>query len=222
MRRTWSRLRAAQRLQTVRELLTEFRELRPDHDRAVALPRVTRIVVLVIILGRPVVVVERHDLRDDRLPEHLLALQFADHVERRVALRVRMGEHDRTVLRADVVALPVQLGRIVRREEDLEDLAIADACRIECHVDDFRVARIALADVAIAGIARMAARVARLDGRHAVDVEKHRLRAPKATTPKCCYFETFRRLLALVKLLIFHRQIPFECFGSWKFSAESW
>lgn len=163
----------------MRELLPEFRELRADHDRAVTLPRIARVIVLVIILGRPVVAVERHDLRDDRLPEHLLALELGDHVERGVALRIRMREHDGTVLGADVVALPVQLGRIVRREEDLEDLAITDARGIERHVHHFRVPGIAVAHVAITGIARVAARIARLDGRHAVDVEKHGLRAPK-------------------------------------------
>lgn len=183
------RSRAAQRLQPVRELLPEFRELRPDHDRAVALPRIARVIVLMIVLGRPVIAVERHDLRDDRLAEHLLALELADHVERGIALRIRMREHDRPVLRADVVALPVQRGRIVRREEDLEDLAIADARRIERHVDDFRVARVAFADVAIAGIARMAARVTRLHGRHAVDVEKHGLRAPEAASSQRSSFQ---------------------------------
>lgn len=165
----------------MRELLPEFRELRPDHDRAVPLLRIARVIVLVIILGRPVVAVERHDLRDDRLPEHLLALELGDHVERGVALRIRMREHDRTVLGADVVALPVQLGRIVRREEDLEDLAITDARGIERHVHHFRVSGVAVAHVAITGIARVAARIARLDGRHAVDVEKHGLRAPKTS-----------------------------------------
>ncbi|CAD9218111.1 hypothetical protein BCEN4_1190029 [Burkholderia cenocepacia] len=163
----------------MREFLPEFRELRPDHDRAIALPRVSRVIVLMIVLGRPVIAVERHDLRDDRLAEHLFALELGNHVERRVALRIRMREHDRPVLRADVVALPVQRGRIVRREEDLEDLAIADARRIERHVDDFRVAGVAFADVAIARVARMAARITRLNGRHAVDVEKHGLRAPE-------------------------------------------
>lgn len=165
-----------------------------------------------IVLGRPVIAVERHDLRDDRLAEHLLALELADHVERGIALRIRMREHDRPVLRADVVALPVQRGRIVRREEDLEDLAIADARRIERHVDDFRVARVAFADVAIAGIARMAARVTRLHGRHAVDVEKHGLRAPEAARTEHCYFELWRVRDYSASCLIFHDFFSYRLF----------
>ena len=40
-----------------------------------------------------------------------------------------LREDRRAILRADVIALPVELGRIVRREKDIEQLGVADLRR---------------------------------------------------------------------------------------------
>ena len=75
---------------------------------------------------------ERHDLRDDRCVEHLRRVQLRDiRIGDAPLLLVRVEDRG-AVLLANVGALAIFRRRIVRdREEDLEQLTVADALRIE-------------------------------------------------------------------------------------------
>src|SRR5262245_45505933 len=100
-----------------RERLAELRHLGADHERAVALVRVALEVVLVVVLGAPVVV-HRLQFGDDTTFE--FGVDLVDHRLRDRTLRVVVVVDAGAVLRSNVVALSVQRGRIVDREEDFQ------------------------------------------------------------------------------------------------------
>ncbi|VXC37777.1 hypothetical protein BURKHO8Y_210416 [Burkholderia sp. 8Y] len=165
----------------MRELLAELRDLGTDDRRAITLIRMLREEVLVIRLGRIVVVAKRRHFGHDLAAEDVFALQFVDNFERDLALLVRMREHGRAILRADIVALTVELRRIVRREENLQNLAIADDIGIEHDLDDFGVPGVAVAHLLVGRIHHLAARIAGFDGLHALDRQKHGFSTPETT-----------------------------------------
>src|ERR1700682_1569480 len=71
------------------------------------------------------------DLRHDRLLVDFCGVELRDIGLSNLLLLVGSGEDRRAILRAAVRALPVQLRRVVRhREEDLQDLAVADLLRV--------------------------------------------------------------------------------------------
>src|SRR4051812_46945066 len=72
---------ASARLDPMRKLLPELGHLRRDHERAIALLRMLREIILMIGLGRPVVAVERKHLRDDLAVVNALLADFADHLQ---------------------------------------------------------------------------------------------------------------------------------------------
>ena len=77
-----------------------------------------------------------------------------------------MVEDDGAVLRAGVGALPVQRRRVVRGEEDVEEVAVADDVGVEVDLDDFGVAGAPGADGVVRRVLDVAAHVA---GDDAVD-----------------------------------------------------
>ena len=90
-------------------------------------------------------------------------------------------------------ALAVEGGGVVRLEEDVEDLVIADHGRVVFHLDDLGVAGAMAADLLVGGILRVAAGVAADaldDARHALE---DRLRAPEASAPEGGEFGFRRR-----------------------------
>src|SRR5580692_10651447 len=96
-----------------------------------------------------------------------------------------MGEDHRAVLRADIVALPVKLGRIVDRKENIENLAVTDRRWIEFDLHDFRVAGVAVAHLLVSRTLGLAARIARLHGADTLDAEKHGFETPKTSASEC-------------------------------------
>src|SRR5690606_9423039 len=130
--------------QPVEELLANLCNLRRDHERTVRLARVALVAAEVLLLRR-VAGAQRHCLRDDRgLPRSVRA-QPGDRGACRFRLHVVVVQDDRAVLRSDVVALPVQRGRIMNREEDVEQIVVRDALRVVGDLHHFRVARVARA-----------------------------------------------------------------------------
>src|SRR5690606_22572869 len=110
--------------------LPELRQLRGDHYLAIALPRISDVVVVVVFLRwieRPL----RFDGRNDRIRVDPVPLELCDHRLRNRPLLGRVREDGRAVLRSHVRALTIRGGRIVGAEEDLQQLAIGDLVRVE-------------------------------------------------------------------------------------------
>src|SRR5262249_23377390 len=91
----------------------------------------------------------------------------------------RMIEDRGAILRADIVALAIDRGRIVQDEEDLQDLAVADDFRIERDLNDFGMPRVAVADLPISRVLHRSAGVARFDAFDALDLLEGGLDAPE-------------------------------------------
>src|ERR1039457_2468597 len=116
-------------------------------------------VLLVVLLGAEEFR-RRHNLRHDR------ALEDSRLVERRLSL-ARLGflpgvvkENRRTILRAVVRTLPVELGRVVALKEDGEQLFIGNLGGIEFDLDRLGVARPVRANFLVRGIFGLAADIA--------------------------------------------------------------
>src|SRR4051794_33123784 len=166
-------------LDVLRIALADLVHLRHGDRQAVALVRVLREEVLVVVLGVEELT-EGLDLGDDPavppLPRALRGL-----LEELLLLLVRV-EHRRAVLRADVVALPVQLAGVVQREEHVEDHLTRDHVGVERHGHRLRVAGGPGAHELVAGVRRRSSGVAGHDVADALEVPVHGVQAPEAAT----------------------------------------
>ena len=128
------------------------------------------------------IVVEGADFGHDRFVIHVLLLEFVHDLPRNVALRIGVREDDRSILRPHVVALSVELRRIVDRKKYLEDLAVADLPGVELNLDHFGVTRPAVAHLLVARTRDVAARIPRFDGNDAVEIDINRFQTPETTS----------------------------------------
>jgi hypothetical protein len=141
---------------------------------------VLRRVPLVVLLGhveRRQRLQRRHDRPgEDAGPVDLVDVRLGD------PLLVGVGVEDRrAVLRPDIRALAVQGGRVVgHREEQLQDLAVADRARVESDLDGLGVAGPAGADGLVVGRLGAAAGVARGQPEHALHLGVDCLHTPEA------------------------------------------
>ncbi len=93
-----------------------------------------------------------------------------------------VGQEDRAaILCADVVALAVQLCRIMRAHEHIKDVSQRDHCRIEGHPDRFGMAGGAAAHLLVIGVLGRAADIAAFDIGNAHNIAEHRLCAPETS-----------------------------------------
>ena len=69
----------------------------------------------------------------------MFGLQLLHEILRRAPLLLIVIENRRAVLRAHVPALTIERRRIVKCEEDAEEIAVGDLVRVEFHLNDFRV-----------------------------------------------------------------------------------
>src|ERR1041385_1755656 len=118
-------------------LRAELRHLRRDHRPAIALVRVPPEVVLVIRLGG-IEDAGGHDFGDDRIVEHPVGGELRDQPLGLVALLSRVREDRRAVLAAAVRSLAVEGARIVKGEEQLEQLPVGQHRRVEGDLDRLR------------------------------------------------------------------------------------
>ena len=200
-------------LEMLGEGLAELGHLRPHHESAVALVGMLEVVILVVILGRPVAFKRLHFGHHGR-PEELLAIHAGDQLLGHGTVG-RVGEVDAAaVLRAHVVALAVERGRVVGAEEDLEDLAHADHLRIERELHHLRMAGLARADLLIGGRRHLAVGIAALHVGHAAHAVENGFRAPETTTTQSNGFN-------LRNLLIFHNIYLSGCFVSFDKTVKS-
>lgn len=166
------------RLHLLRKVHAELGDFGIDHGLAVALRRVAGEVFLVIVLG-DVEGLGGDDLGDDRPVEDFVIGEAGDHGLGDPLLLRRVAEDRRAVLRARVVALVVELGRVVDHEEDLEQLAIGHGLWIERNLHHFGVAGSARADRFVGRIGRRPAHVAGLDRLDPAHLVVHRFETPE-------------------------------------------
>ena len=91
-------------------------------------------------------------------------------------------------MRADVIALAIELGWVVRREEDVEQVVVAELRIVEGDADRFGMAGIAAADLLVGWVRDRSAGIAALDLLDPDDIEEHGLGAPEAPAREDCDF----------------------------------
>ena len=121
----------------------------------------------------------RLDGGDDR--RRLIGLGTLDRGARFRVLPFILRKDCRAILGADIIALAIELGWIVRCKENREQVAVADDLRIETDPDRLGMAGAPATHLAIGRIGGRAASVAALDPAHARDIEEHRLGAPETS-----------------------------------------
>ena len=84
---------------------------------------------------------------------------------------------------ANVIALPIELGRIVGREEDIQQIVVGDSVGIEGHADRLGMTCVTAANLLVRRIDDIAADVSAFDGLHSYDVVEYGFGAPEA--PAC-------------------------------------
>src|SRR5690606_18721751 len=90
-------------------------------------------------------------------------------------------EYRGAILAADIVTLSVELGRIVsHREEQLQQLAEADPCRIIMHLDDFGMPGFPGTNRLVVRGTGLTASITRGHTLNTVDRQKHRFHTPEA------------------------------------------
>ena len=158
---------------------TNLRNFRSHDGRAVALVGVSSVVVVVLLLSDQEV--ERLlNGGDNGVVVHVA--HVGDHGLGRGSLFIGKRHDAGPVLRADIVALPVELGRVVDGEEDLEEGFVGDDAWVKLNFHHFSVAGGAAADCLVGGVGVVAACVSgerRLD---AVNLFVSAFNAPKASS----------------------------------------
>src|SRR5918995_1710556 len=141
--------------------------------------RVALEIVLVFRLGLPEFAGGR-DLRHNAAWPQSGGVDIVDCLECLVTLRLGDIENLRAVRSSDIVALAIQRGRIVNLEEELQEVAIADAFRIELDLDGLSVRSM----VAVGRVRHIAARVTNTCADYAGQLADQVLHAPEATAGK--------------------------------------
>ncbi len=158
-----------------------------DHEAAVGLGAVLVVIILVVVLRR-VELRERFDLGHDRRGE--IGGELRDGFLGRLFLLFAGVKDDRAVLRPAVVALPVFRGRVVRGEEDLQQVLVADITAGSNSIfDHLGVPGPPGADLLVAGLGGAAARVAGHDRLHALQALEDGLGAPEASAAEDCVID---------------------------------
>ena len=102
------------------------------------------------------------------------------------ALRIVKREQRSAVLGADIAALAVELGRIVRGKVDVEQVGETDHRRVESHGNRLGMAGLAAAYFLVSRVGTSPADIAALDRAHPVKAAKHRLGAPETSARQNC------------------------------------
>lgn len=124
-----------------------------------------REIVLMFGLGGAVVRFRR-DLGHDGIGEKRLITQALHIGAHGGELGCVMGVDARAVLRADIVALPVQSGGVVHGEKYLEHRVQTQHIGVEIQPDHFGMAGLPRADLTVTGAQRRAIAVAALHAQH--------------------------------------------------------
>ena len=169
----------------VSEVLSEarahLRHLGHRDSQAVPLSRILSKEVLVIFLGVEELSQRFHGCHHSPTPRLLGA---GTCLLKHFALSLVYIEHGAPILRAHVVALAIELARIVHREKSVEDHARGNNGFIKINTNDLGVPRLSGAHLFVGGVIGEATAVARNDVRNTVENSIRRVEAPKAPTAK--------------------------------------
>src|SRR6202167_1668653 len=152
---------------------------------AACLPALLQI-LLVVLLRTPEALRRFYLGHNPPRLESLLVRKLLNLAQRLGLLLWRVEEDGRPVLRAPVRSLPVQRGRVVQREERVQQLLKTHLRRIKVQLHHLRVPGLVRAHVLVAGPLQLAALVAHRPRRHALDGRKRRLHAPETSCSECC------------------------------------
>ena len=121
----------------------------------------------------------RHRLnrRDNRFWP--IALRARNRGARLGRLRVILNEQRRAILGANIIALTVKLRRIMRREMNVENIAVTNQRGILSHSDRLGMASIAAAHLLVCRVDDRATDIATLNRDHPGQILEHRLNTPK-------------------------------------------
>ena len=139
-----------------------------------------------VILGQ-VEFVEGSHLRHDRTIPDVLAIQLVDDFLRDRLLLIVMIKDRRAVLRARVVTLAVERGRVVDHEEHIQDFLEGDDLRVERYLHHLGVTGRPGAHLLVARVGHLSARITRFNRYHALQFVVHSLQAPETTTGQRCH-----------------------------------
>ncbi len=140
-------------------LLAELGHLGRDDELAVALARVAREVLLVVILGGEEGLEGQH-LGDDRVRPEAFIRKFVDDGIGGGGLFGQGGEDGGAVLRAHVAALAVEGGGVVDGEEDVQDIGVGDLRGVEGDAHHLGVPGVPGAHLLVGGVGGVAAGIA--------------------------------------------------------------
>ena len=92
----------------------------------------------------------------------------------------------RSILRPNVISLPISRRRIMDRKEDFEKGTITAPRRVKSKLNGLRMARSTPTDGGIIRMVNVSAAVTGQHRLHTVDLLEYRLQAPKAPSGKSC------------------------------------
>ena len=102
-------------------------------------------------------------------------------------------ENRRTVLRADIVTLAVKRGRVVDGEKYGQQVFIRQHQGVKCHLDNFSVTGIPVADLGITRVLDMSAGITGLDQFHSIQFIKYGFQAPETASRQISYLSRRNR-----------------------------
>src|SRR5882762_5172893 len=142
------------------KLLLKLMQLGGNHELTIRLGRVVVVVELVVVLGG-IELCRRLDGGDNGLGKGLDGVQSGDRFLRFLFLLRSCVVNHRSVLFADIVALPVYGGRVMHGKEHVQQIPIADLAGIKCDLHHFCVPRVAIAHLPVGRVVDVAAHVTR-------------------------------------------------------------
>lgn len=155
--------------------------LRSHHSIAITLVRILRKKILVILLAHPESS-GRSDFGDDpAIPE--LRRPVASSLKQ-FPLDIRVIKHRRTILGSDVIALAIELPRIMNREENIQDDIGRNHRFVKDYAGNFSVTGVAIADPLVARIMQRPAHVADLNIFDTAKLHVAAVKAPEAASAK--------------------------------------
>src|SRR5690606_41955635 len=164
-----------------RELLTEFGDFGSYHVLAVRLTRIVGEEIKVHLLSRPEAHTRLFHASHNGRREGLMLAQLFDDRLRLTHLRITGRENRGAILRADVVTLTIERGRVMDHEKDFQQITITDTLWIEFNAHRLSVTGTAFTHRTVFGVIDFTTAISRRNDKHALDIPVDRVQAPKTS-----------------------------------------